>query len=712
MITALKRPALLQGSAASVSALTGHRLEDLGVEALDDLKRLAPGLNLTENGPGQRRLTIRGVQSSGENTVGLYLGETPVAGPSTATSDVSQMSPDLALVDMDRVEVLRGPQGTLYGAGSISGTVRLIFEPPDPTSTYGRVRGRVWSISDGSDAAGVQAMGNLSFADERGAVRAVVYDLSSPGHVDNAALGLSNIDRSRTRGWRLQALVAPHEDVEITAIALSQTQRVEDASFWFEHLGRDLTDNAVRLPFPNDFKLYGANLRLSLGKVGVTIASARYSWDTVRYIDSNRPAGAVIEPATWCPLFVGAASCDAAQKDAYRDYVRAILPVVGRQPARVDAWTHEARLTSLGDGPLSWTLGAFVESRGDHSESGTFQADPETGEPYAPARQVFLRTIAVETNQTALFGEGRLALSPKWALTIGARRYAYDKASEAQVVQTGYLNGSAAGPAVNQSTQAKGWVGRINLAWQISPGALTYVQLAEGFRPGGVNTVPNLPTDLVAFRPDQVTSLEAGFKRRWLDGRLLVNAAAYRIDWLDMQVRRRIPSFTFVSNGGASRIHGLEVELEAVPADGLRLRAAAGYAHGRLTKDQAQGMADVPGRKGDRLPFEPSLTGSVSTDYRHRVGAGLQASFGLAAAYTGAAASQYRTDSVYYEQMGGFWIVDASAGLHGSNWSVIAQVRNLWSATGRYKVESDIGLERMTLGAEPRTFSLSLSRRF
>ncbi|MDG2520668.1 TonB-dependent receptor [Caulobacter segnis] len=712
MITAFKRPALLQGAAASISALTGPRLEDLGVEGLDDLKRLAPGLNLTENGPGQRRLTIRGVQSSGENTVGLYFGETPVAGPSTATSDVSQMSPDLALVDMERVEVLRGPQGTLYGAGSISGTLRLLFNPPDPNEGYGRVRGRVWSARGGSGATGLQAVGNLPFAGGRGAIRGVVYDLATPGQVDNVALGLSDVDESRTRGWRLQAMFAPREDVELTAIALSQRQRVDDASFWFQHLGVGVTDNAVRLPFPNDFDLYGATLRASLGGAGLTVTSARYSWDTVRYIDSNRPTTAVIAPATWCPLYAEVASCDAAQKEAYRAYVRGVLPVVGRQPARVDAWTHEARLTSSGDGPLSWTLGAFLESREDHSESGTFQADPATGEPYTPARQVFLRTIAVETGQTALFGEARLAFSPGWALTLGGRRYAYDKASVARVIQTGYLNGSAAGPPVSQSAEARGWVGRANLAWQASPTTLAWVQLSEGFRPGGVNTVPNLPADLVAFRPDQVTSFEAGIKHRLFDGRLLINAAAYRIDWFDMQVRRRIPSFTFVSNGGASRILGLEAEVEAVPAAGLRLRAAAGYAHSRLIKDQAQGMADVPGREGDHLPFEPSLTGSASLDYRRRVSDGLAASFGLSAAYTGTAGSQYRTDSIYYEQMGGFWVADLSVGLHGADWSVIGQVRNALSAVGRFKVESDIGLERMTLSAEPRTLSLSLSRRF
>ncbi|MET0339115.1 MAG: TonB-dependent receptor, partial [Caulobacter sp.] len=666
----------------------------------------------TENGPGQRRLTIRGVQSSGENTVGLYFGETPVAGPSTATSDVSQMSPDLALVDMDRVEVLRGPQGTLYGAGSISGTVRLLFNAPDPGEAYGRVRGRIWRFGDGDAATGLQAVGNLPIAQGKGALRAVVYDLATPGRVDNITLGLSNVDKSRTRGWRLQAMIAPREDVELTAIALSQTQRVDDASFWFAHLGPNVTDNTVRLPFPNDFNLIGATLKMSLGGAGITIASARYGWDTVRYIDSNRPASAVIEPATWCPLFIGAASCNPVQKDLYREYVRGTLPVVGRQPARVDAWTHEARLTSAGQGALSWTIGAFLESREDHSESGTFQADPATGEPFTPERQVFLRTIAVETSQTALFGEARLAVGPKWALTVGARRYAYDKASVAQVIQSGYLNGSAAGPAVSQSTDDQGWVGRANLAWQISSGALAYLQVAEGFRPGGVNTVPNLPDDLVAFRSDRVVSFEAGLKHRWLDGRLLVNASAYRIDWFDMQVRRRIPSFTFVSNGGASRILGLEAEIEAVPAAGLRLRAAAGYADGRLIKDQAQGMADVPGRRGDHLPFEPSLTGSASIDYRHRVSTGLQASLGLSAAYTGRASSQYRTDSIYHERMGGFWIADASAGLHGAQWSAMAQVRNLLSATGRFKVESDIGLERMTLSAEPRTVSLSLSRRF
>lgn len=710
VVTALRRPEYLQRSPASITLITEDRLSAVPGAGLSEIGRRAPGLIFTENGTGKRRITMRGIQSSGENTVGLYIGDTPLTGPSTATSDISQMSPDPALVDVNRLEALRGPQGTLYGAGAMSGAVKIIYNSPDLARASAEAAVRAEQIGGGGSGYGVEAVINAPLLQDRLGVRFVAHDSVTPGYVDNVVLGLSDVNRGRTSGGRMSWLYVPRPRSRFSLVALHQRQRIEDSAFGRAALADQDSDNLVRLPFPNDLTLISASAELPVRALALTLNSSASRWDTERYIDTNPASLAVIEPATYCPAFAGVPVCDEAQKAAYRAYVRARLPAVNRQPARVESWTHEARLSASG-GALSWSAGVFLERRRDHSESGTYVADAATGRPLSPPVVNLFRTVSVETDQTAVFGEARLEFAPRWTLTAGLRRYAYDKAAKSQILESSYINGAMAGPLIRRSTHHDGVARKVNLAFEPSPNLLVYAQAAEGFRPGGVNTVPNLPEPLVVFEPDSLMSYEMGLKASLDGGRATLNLAAFQIDWRDMQARARRPSFTYVANVGASRVKGLEVEAEAEVARGLRLQAGLSLVDARLTKDQTSSEVGA-GRRGNRIPFEPDITASAGMSYTHRFGDRAEAFGRLDYVYTGHSASAFNGTSPYYETMGGFGVLDLRAGFAMEAWRVDAWVSNLLNCRGAYKVESDLNSEQLTLRARPRTIGVGLSRRF
>lgn len=212
VVTALRRPTLLLETPLSMVAIDGQEWRDLGGRSNADVAKLAPSLALSPAGAGLDRMSMRGVFSAGEPSVGLYYGTMPVSGPSGSTSDPGMMTPNLLLADVDRIEVLRGPQGTLYGAGSLAGTVRILFRQPDLDRNGGSAEASLSSTRGGGEGFDTQAVANLVLEPGRLAVRAVAYRRREAGFADNEALGLSNIGRRDDTGGRISLKWQPVED--------------------------------------------------------------------------------------------------------------------------------------------------------------------------------------------------------------------------------------------------------------------------------------------------------------------------------------------------------------------------------------------------------------------------------------------------------------------------------------------------------------------
>jgi len=713
VVTALRRESAASRTPVSIVVVQGSALEDRGATSLADIQHLAPGLNLTEVNPGQRRLSLRGAQSAGESTVGLYLGETPVTGPNSATSDPSSITPDIDFYDADRIEVLKGPQGTLFGSGSMSGAVRVLFNTPDLTRTSGRVDASVGQIEGGGRGGSLHATLNLPVLRDRFAVRVVGYEVHRPGYIDNSVLQLTDVNAVRTRGGRLIARFAPSTSTTITVTGLTQDQQVRDSNL-FDGANGDYRSTArARLPFPNRFSLLNAVVDQDLGFARLVASSSWYDWTATKYIDTTQSALLARANGTWCARHAGVAgTCNPAQLQSYRDYIDSILPLVGYQPMGVRSRIHEVRLDSQAGQSAEWTVGIFTEDRADFSVSSTVEADPLSGGVESPFHPVFQRANSVGLVQKAVFGEFGYAIGPAFKVRLGARRYAYDKHSESQVLITSYINASVAGPGAIYDNAAAGWVGRATASYQLNPRLMLYGQYSEGFRPGGVNNTPGLDPELVAYRSDQVRNFEIGAKSTARDGRLLVDIALYEYRWEDMQVAARVPNFNFIANAGAATIRGLEVEGQLRLERGWSANWSLNVIDGRLTSAAPTGRFDVTGRVGDRIPYEPDIRFSGTAEKVVALGADLSLRSSVEATWIGRSGSSFDRNDIYYEPMGRFAVVNLATSMEGSGWRLGLRLWNAFGSAGHVWAASRPEYEQSTIATTPRRLELLASRRW
>ncbi|MDB5422278.1 MAG: TonB-dependent receptor plug, partial [Brevundimonas sp.] len=624
VVTALRRETNLQDTALSITAMSGATLEKMGASTLQDLASSVPGLNLTEGNTGQRRISVRGVQSAGESTVGLYLGETPIAGPNSATSDPSSMTPDLNMFDVSRVEVLRGPQGTLFGSGSMSGTFRVVFNQANTHDYEGAVDLTANTIKGGGEGYSARGMVNVPMVEGLLGARLVLYDESRGGYVDNVRLGQEDVNEVRAYGGRLMVNFTPLENLKVTGLVNLQNQDAKDSNGWLPGVGEYKNDNYTKLSFPNEFRLYNLAAEWDLGPVTLNGSTSYYTWDATKYIDGSLAALSVRAAGTYCARYNGiTGACTPAQLANYRAYIDSVFPLSGYQPMQVESRIHELRMTSNSDGPLTWTVGAFYEDRSDSAVSSTVEADPVSGEVYMPIVYNFSRSIAVDLTQKALYGEATYEVLDGLKITAGVRAYEYEKTSRSQILSTSFINASVAGPLTTYDSSDSGQVYKLNVSYDITPDAMVYAQYAEGFRPGGINNTPGLTADLIPYSSDSLENYEIGAKTSWFDNRLTVNVSAYEIKWSNMQIAAAIPNFNFIANVGASTIKGVEIEASARPMPGLALTGSMGFVDGTLDVDQTTGLIVAAGKAGDTIPNEPDFKAAFAADYTWPIASGI-----------------------------------------------------------------------------------------
>ncbi|KSB88169.1 hypothetical protein AS593_14745 [Caulobacter vibrioides] len=693
VVTALKRSTTLQTTPMSISAVTGDSLQKIGATGLQDYFRSVPGVNLTQGQLGQSRVTIRGVQGSGEATTGLYYDETSVTGPSGTTQDPANNAADLNLFDVERVEVLRGPQGTLYGGGSMGGTIRVIYAKPDSSQFGASIEGQASTTKGGSRGSYLKAMGNIPLIEGKLAARIVAYTEDRPGFVDNVRSGAKNINDSHADGYRAMLGFTPTDDLSLVVTKIHQNSSADDLQGWYDRLGDYKTDSAVKLPLDTEMDMTSVTGKWSSPIGEVTASSAYYKYDMLRTIDFT---------------------------PQYKPYIGSANGVIGYQPAYLGAWNHELRLSSKGEGQLQWTVGGYMELRKDHIDSNTVLTSLTTGQPYSPMQYLQGRYVNTGVKQTAQFGE--LTWTPPQveglSLTVGARHYDYTKTTGSAGTQRNVLTGAAPAAYSEQTAEASGWVYKFNASYKVTSDVMVYATAAEGFRPGGANNVPGLNSALVVYNPDSLWNYEAGVKTTWLGGRLTANAAAYRIDWKDRQTSAITADglYSFITNAGAARIQGLELEVAARPISGLTLNGSIGYTKAELTEDQANANILVDGstgRKGDRIANVPDWTASASAQYVWPLPvAGLNGLVRADYAYTGEMVSTFRPTYVYFDKFGSFSTVNLRAGVEGEDWGVYAFVTNLTDAEGIMNKNSNVGYQDLLYGLTPRTVGVNARRKF
>lgn len=715
VVTALRRQSTLQTAPLSIAAITGDTLAKTGATQLTDYFRQVPNLNVTASQGGANRISIRGVNASGEATVGLYYDETPVTGPSGTTQDAGWVAADLNLFDVERLEVLRGPQGTLYGASSMAGTLRVIFNKPNYTDVGFASEAQVTSTEHGSMGYFAKGMVNLPVVTDKLAVRAVGYYEKRPGWIDNVRYGRSNVNDQEN--WGLRGLIGfkPDEDTTITGTVIYQRSNADDQQGWYPAVGLYKTDSPARLPFNSKMQLYNIKGERDLGFATLTATASWYRYDFLRALDFSASTAALAQSPAGCRAYFRlAGACTPAQLATFRNNGFALLPAIGYQPAYVRSQTNELRLTSGDSMPawLEWTVGGYLEKRSDHIDSQTVQGDPASGDVYQPLRLLSNRYVETRLRQIAGFGEVSLKPVEGLTLTGGLRYYDYRRTVRGESYLTNVYTGALQTPFSSVTVEANGWIEKFNVSYRINPRVMVYASASKGFRPGGANNVPGLPTSLVAYKADSLWNYEAGLKSSWLGNALVFNAAVFDVEWKDIQSSARTADglFGFLTNAGKARITGGEVDISVRPIGGLTLNAAAGYSNARLVEDQSNAAVLVTastGLKGDPIPNTPKWTASGSAEYRHSVGGDLTALARADLAYTGKMQSTFRNTDPYFTKYGGYTTVNARVGVEGENWGAYLFCQNLFDKVGNVGVSNGFGYTGLTYSIMPRTIGIN-----
>lgn len=711
VVTALKRETRLQDTAASITAISNDTLRAANIDSANDLVRAVPSLTITDSGPGQRRITLRGIRSAGDAQVGVYYDETPVAGPPGTTSDPGGSQSDFKLFDLERIEVLRGPQGTLYGAGSVGGTIRLVTRKPgneleglvDVTGTINQT---------GSKGYQLNAALNVPIIQDVLAVRGVYFRRQDEGWVDNPGLGLTGINAERSDGGRILVRFRPAPWLTIDGAAHFLFTE-GGASTWSPSAGPYNAVNASQVPYNDKQRLYTLSVKAELGFADLVATTSYQDRDTLVTRDPT-------------PLFRSAACtthfsdtvCKTDQGKAdFAAYVQSVTPAIYYQPQSVTDWSNELRLQSRGGGWLQWTIGGFYEDRRARVLSETRRTNASDGSQVASAALLTQRNVTDDLKQQAVFGE--LAITPAAGLTItgGFRYYNYDKTVGGDTIIGLDLIRTSPTPFAYYYSSNSGWLYKGNVSWKAADNVLLYGQVATGYRPGGVNQVLGLAQAL-AYKPDKLTTYEAGIKTSFGGNALILNLSGYITDWSDMQVSINSGSFLYLGNAGAAKIKGVELEATLNPAPGLSFNLNGTYTDARLTSDQVPDGV-TPGattaRAGDKIPFIAPLTVSFAGQYDFPLseGSGWRGLVRGDVSYASRSYADFRPNATGYRKVGEYVLANLRVGAKNERYGVYFFVNNLTDTIARVSAGNTLGGSTETVTTvPPRTFGINLTGSF
>jgi outer membrane receptor protein involved in Fe transport len=655
VVTAEKRESTVQRTPVSITAITGQEIRNHGLITLNDVMAEVPGVASVATEPTQTVFIIRGLSSGGGEspTVGFYLNDVPLTPPAQSENGKFEIDPNL--YDLARVEVLRGPQGTLYGAGSMGGTIKLVTNPPDPSGIYGSAETTVSGTDGGGINYGQNAMLNLPLWSDRAALRVVgsgshtsgwidrdvVPDFPLPSHPVTGFYGsvrgnvaaapvaksYHNVNDEDLTGGRVTLLIKPIDDLTITPSVFYQRITTGGANTFDAPPGALVHFQPFDVSEPLSDKFTVSSLDVKYGFHAAELSSTTAYW--TRNFSYTQDASESTQSVLGLSEFSSANELG-----------------VGRATAKADGslrqFSQELRLTSRGDGALQWLIGGYY---GHYHFVAHDESDiPGLATLYGGAlgSSVFFNvTSPFDIKQKAAFGNVSYALTSQLKLTAGVRHFSYG--STAASTNFGVAVGSLTPILQSGTAAASGNNPMFNLAYSPTADLMVYATAAKGFREGGANyPVPTAGqvgavclADLnglgrtaspLQFGPDSVWSYELGEKSSWLDHRLIVNASAYYVRWSKVQQPINLAcGYGFTDNTADAAVKGGEVEAAVKLTANLDLHQSVGYTHAAFTND-SPGAGIIAGQP---LLLVPHWTISTSLDYRHSLpmaGQSIQAS--------------------------------------------------------------------------------------
>ncbi|WP_116808379.1 TonB-dependent receptor [Steroidobacter cummioxidans] len=763
IVTAQKRATALQDVPFSVAAASETQIRNSGASNMIELSRNFAGLTMTDLGPGQSQVAIRGIsagqvvrdQPGVKESVGVYLDESPIS--------VALFTPDLNLFDLERFEVLRGPQGTLFGAGSSAGTVRYITQQPKLQKLEGAAEASAYSGSDTDDwGGGIKGMLNAPLGDTV-AVRLVGYYDEQPGFIDSYYPGRAvrkDVNSGEKTGGRVTVLIQPNESISITPRLVYQKLKTDGYPRvdFYNVLGNPYTTDQppvnpgergqvtqLREGLDDELKLADLKMEFGLGGVTLTSVSSYTDRDLTVLRDASQLTGSVT-------LSLSGTSGIATPAD-----VRLNSPLYDRTSLK--AFSQEVRLASDGGGTFEWLVGAFYQDIDrDYGQdlptpgydallvrlglptSAAFNAPPDT--PY-------YSKVPYSFRQYAAFGEGTVHFNDRWSMTGGLRYYDFKEDRRLTFAgvfaDMGYTNQPG-------STDSDGFSPRVIVAFEPNDDVMLTAQVARGFRLGGINDPLNVTlcsaNDLVTyggqptFQDEKVLNYELGAKTLLADRKVTLNASLFYSDISDLQVIADAGSCSsrIVLNADA-QAKGAEVELFARPSEHWDFGVSATYVQAEITKSRFDsGGTPIAGiRDGNRLPTSPEFQAAATATYNWSFTPAMDGFVNLTYQHVGSSYTQLAdqepptgcvgcagapgffafgaptiTQFTFQPELPSYDIGNLRFGVKTGAWEAAAFVNNLWDERALLSLDRERGFRARVgyLTNMPRTYGMSLRMNF
>jgi len=688
VVTAQKRgEERLQDVPIPVTAISADTLVATNQLQVEDYYTRIPGLNLVADSAGlSTRISIRGITSgayTASPVVGTLVDDVPYA--SSTGFGMGKRVPDIDPNDLTRVEVLRGPQGTLYGASSMGGLIKFVTVDPSTDGLSGRLQVGGSSVRNGDDL-GYNLRGSVNVPlSDAWAVRASGFTRRDPGYIDDPGLGLSGVNRTDAAGGRLSALWRPSQAFSLKLSALVQEDKLLGSPLV---TGPELQQsNTLQLPifYRRETQAYSANVMAKLASVDLTSVSGYNRYTGFGAFDDS-PYAAVYG----LPAGVG---------------------LVNYEPQKTTKFSQEIRLSAPLGQKFEWLFGAFY-TREDSSAGESFVAMAPPATVVAPGE---LGNLILPTTFTEYSGFADLTLkvTDRFDVQIGGR--------ESQLRQTYALSLSGVfGTGVTPEVGAKENVFTylVTPRVKLSPNLMAYARLATGYRSGGVNPSPQATQH--TYDPDKTANYEMGVKGDFRDHTLFVDASLYYIDWKDIQQAVYPPGgVVYLTNASRAKSQGVELSLTSRPLTGLTITAWGAWNDAVLTEGFPP-ISTVHGLAGDRLPWSAVWSGNISLDQEFSLARNVTGLIGANLSYVGDRKDAFPssfTSSLQRLDLPSYVSTDVHAGVRYESWTVNFFANNVFDKRGLLTGSQDVSCGCAFAGGfltyiHPRTIGLSLSKDF
>jgi outer membrane receptor protein involved in Fe transport len=750
VVTATKRGDIdIQSIAGGVHAVTGADLAEKSILDFEGFAGSVPGLQFQDLGPGDKEYIIRGINGNGPAVVGTYFDEYVIT--ANDQQDGGGKNAPIKLVDLERVEVLNGPQGTLYGANSMAGNIKFIARKPDATAFDAWADADLSGTREGGFNYTLSGAVNVPVIADTLALRLVGWRTDADGWIDQPRLqtgpatfdgDAKDINDEETNGGRVLVRFTPNDRLTVDGMYLLQDLETggsprftaKGVPAWPDQpadiaalpgnpgfaplpglppltpdedfVNSDITRNAR----DDEVEIIGGTVQYRFDVGTATVSASHFDHD-IRFVFDSTPI----------LLFFGVPA-----------------PGITVQPQSYETTMVETRFASTFDSPFNFVAGFYYQKDENDFEVRVPTTDGRGGVPpwdplnandfFAGGTTFFARDRHDEVEQKALFGELTWDIVERWQLLVGVRAFETELESIQSTIHAfGGALSPVAGEVIGKNINGND-IGRIqtndntvrpkvSLSFDVTDDVMVYGLYSEGFRVGGVNNSnqPFAPGIPATFKSDELTNLEFGIKSRLLDNSLLANAALFLIDWEDIQVEPRDPAgnIPFTTNGGEAEVNGFEWNLEWLPTDALTLNlSGTWFFDHELTEDQPVLPGASPfvivGRKGDDIPNVPEFQLYASARWETQL-MGKPLSLTGDVTYRDDTSTEFRPDSPFNIELDSFVLFDLYASMDlTEHFTLGAYIKNVTDELAVYDGIGTFQDPESIVAARPRTFGATL----